>query len=102
MTTFKPNSRADEELRREPAIRAKLSEVAGELRDLVGARAKPIMPRRGREIAEVVHEDGKVYVALTAHGAHFDEFGSRNNPPYAPMRRSIDSLGLRLEQAPKS
>jgi hypothetical protein len=33
--------------------------------------------------------------------AHIVEFGSANNPPYAPFRRGVRAAGLRLEESPK-
>lgn len=32
---------------------------------------------------------------------HLIEFGSENNPVYAPMRRAARALGLRLKETPK-
>ncbi len=31
---------------------------------------------------------------------HLIEYGSANNPPYAPVRRSVRAVGLRFEDAP--
>lgn len=33
--------------------------------------------------------------------AHLEEWGSINNSPYAPMRRAVDQLRLRLDKAAK-
>lgn len=32
---------------------------------------------------------------------HLVEFGSTNNPTYAPLRRGIRAVGLRLDQSPQ-
>jgi hypothetical protein len=33
--------------------------------------------------------------------AHWVEWGSANNPPWAPLRRGVRAAGLRLEEQPK-
>lgn len=100
--SWKPNPNMISELQRNPQVRQGLREMAEELRDTVEPNAKAIMPRKGHRLVEVVEQGDTVYVSMTAHGAHLDEFGSRNNPPYAPMRTGISALGLRLEADPKS
>lgn len=37
-------------------------------------------------------------VGNTDIAAHLVEFGSVNNPPYAPLRRGVRAAGLRLEE----
>lgn len=39
----------------------------------------------------------RVRVGNTDYFAHLVEWGSVNNPPYAPLRRGVRAAGLRLE-----
>lgn len=63
--------------------------------------AHNIMPRAGRRLAEVKVVDSKIYLVMTSHGAHIDEFGSVDQHPNAPLRRAIDATGLRFVPLPK-
>ena len=57
----------------------------------------PWMPRAGADnLIEVVEDGGNVYISNTDHGGHLLEFGSKNNPPHAPLRRGVQAAGLRF------
>jgi hypothetical protein len=58
--------------------------------------AHRIMPRgRGEQIV-VETSGGKVRVVNKARGWHLDEYGSKNNPVYSPLRRGARRAGLRF------
>jgi hypothetical protein len=47
---------------------------------------------RFRADIQVVNED---------QGGHWDEWGSVNNPAYAPLRRAVSAVGLDFQEDPK-
>lgn len=50
----------------------------------------------------VVYKDGDHWVlGNTDFAAHIVEWGSVYNPAYAPLRRAVQTVGLRLSEAPK-
>ena len=81
----------------EPYIRA-LEESAGEAAKEANKLRHRIMPRTGRsgDAIEVIRIDNEVYLSNTDHGAHLDEWGSRNNPAYAPLRNGVRRAGFSL------
>lgn len=79
-----------------PRTRAELAHAAERSKEQARGLANRIMPRnRGDEIEVQVEGDG-VYLVNTSYGSHIDEFGSRNNPPYAPLRRGVVAAGYQL------
>lgn len=44
-------------------------------------------------------DEASITVSSSDAFAHLVEFGSVNNPPYAPFRRGAESLGLRVEDS---
>lgn len=48
---------------------------------------------------EVTEVDGKILVINTDPFFHLTEWGSVNNPPYAPLRRGVQTAGLRLSES---
>ncbi len=85
------------------------SELARELRDSgalleLGESVKAAMERE-TPIGETGDTIEKYYVRVYPtmvrignrdFAFHLTEFGSKNNPPYAPMRRALQALGIRL------
>lgn len=47
------------------------------------------------------HDGLVVPVESTDSFAHLVEFGSVNNEPYAPLRRAVRNLGLKVVEVPK-
>lgn len=78
-----------------------INEKLEEARSLAEHYAERIMPKKGEKLCEVKMVDGKVFIVMTAHGAHIDEFGSVYQPPNAPLRRALEATGMRLEPSPK-
>lgn len=54
-----------------------------------------------KDSLEIVVEDGETYVVTRDFAGHMVEWGSINNPPYAPLRRGVRAAGLELRELPK-
>lgn len=79
-------------------VSLQLGAAAHAVRDRVEAEKHSVMPRQ-RKGSVIVEADARGFrVVNTDHGAHIDEFGSVNSPPYAPLRRGARRAGLRLEE----
>lgn len=99
-----PNPELAAELGRDPRYQHALSEAAGEVRDAAERLAPRGPDPRGGHVADhirVVEEDGEVRVAIRDPFGHLVEWGSRNNPPYAPLRRGVQAAGLRFREQQK-
>lgn len=82
-------------LTKEPGTREALVRVA----QRAARRARDLTPDgSGRTARSYVVEDDEqgVSVGNTDPFFHLTEFGSVNNPPYAPLRRAIRAEGLRI------
>lgn len=99
--TFVPNPDFLSELQADPEYVEALTEVADDIRAEALQIKHRIMSRRGFEGVMTVVDGSEVYVTNTDHGAHLDEWGSVNNPPYAPMRTAVNAAGFRLKEEPK-
>lgn len=92
---FKPNPHAITELEREAEFQQlqqrAAREVVGEARSI----APDGGPHRGyRETLRVGRHDGDPTAETTDPFSHLIEFGSANNPTYAPLRRAVRAAGL--------
>lgn len=104
MSRFRPNPHLAGQLRRLQAgqlaaAKRQVAEPARQAADQIARQAgAPWMPKhRGAGDAVTVQIDGdRVRLVLRGYGAHLTEFGSRNNPPHAPLRRGVLAAGLRL------
>ena len=92
-TTFQPNPELKRELGRDPRVRQILNGHAEEA--LTAAQA----------IAAGFRNTGAYEQSLAVRGAtllttdfagHMVEFGSVNNPPYAPLRRAAEQVGAKV------
>lgn len=95
---FRPNTRFAEQIAEgtKHILRDAAEQSAEEIREV----KHRIMPRtRGRGSVVVREVDGEIVVGNTDRGAHLDEFGSRNNPAYQPLRRGIRAAGFRFEES---
>jgi hypothetical protein len=101
---FVPNRKFMAEMRQAPEYREALEESA----DLVRAHASrfaeqahaPWMKSQSETITVVTDADD-VAVVNTDHGGHLMEWGSKNNPAHAPLRRAVRAAGLHFEESPK-
>jgi hypothetical protein len=96
-TRFKRNPLLEKQLAATPQARkaihdaAKPALAAAEHATPVGATGAA-----QRSLTLVIDADG-VRLQSTDPFWHLIEFGSRNNPAYAPMRRGVRAAGLRLD-----
>ncbi len=97
MGRFVPNPRYEAQAKRDPQMRAMLRNRA--------AKAAQEVERIGRTFARSY----KATVEETADGVRIEgntdginaaswaEFGSQNNPAYAPLRRGTEAAGLKIK-----
>lgn len=100
---FVPNPQLAEHLQAQPEFRAALRDTVEPARveadRIARAAGAPWMPRRGaRDLIVVDDTPDGVRITNTDHAAHLIEFGSRNNPPHAPLRRGARAAGLNLTE----
>lgn len=98
----------ERELRSESEFKIAMLDAAtlakGYARAFDGQARAPWMPRRGHgrtSQIEVVQEAGETLLANFDYAAAIVEFGSRNNPPWSPLRRGVRAAGLDLREEPK-
>ena len=74
-----------------------MAEIAESVKDA----ARDVAPERTGAYKDslAVSQDGmRTAVITTDFAGHIIEFGSRNNPAYAPLRAGARKAGLRLEE----
>jgi len=65
--------------------------------DEVNAVKHRIMPARaGKNTVIVEKQSPDVFIVNTDKGGHLDEWGSKNNPAYAPLRTGVRRAGFDL------
>jgi hypothetical protein len=101
VSRFLRNKNFESEVEAQSEHRAGLREVAEGVKRGAEAAVRsiggPWMPRKDHDVIEVGEDEDGVYVANTAHSGHLEEYGSQNNPPYAPLRQGAQSAGLRVD-----
>jgi len=98
---FRPNPRFLTELMQEPEAPAALVEQAEAAKSAIESVAPVGSTGDYADSIEVVQEGEIVTVGSMDPFAHLVEWGSANNPPYAPLRRGVLGAGLRFEEQPK-
>jgi hypothetical protein len=102
MTTFRPNAAFPTEVRAMPGVRALRIEKAKDVK----ARAQAIAPHGPtgmyRRLLDTYESLGMIGVTSKDFAGHMVEWGSQNNPIYAPIRRAVLAAGLTLRELPKS
>lgn len=99
MRGFLRSPHIDEQIQSQAQYQAKMAEIAHGVAPL----SQMVMRGVGRgRVAHQIEADG-ASVVLTDRGgaAHIIEFGSVNNPAYAPLRRGAIAAGLRFTVTPK-
>jgi hypothetical protein len=93
---FRANPNLQAELEREAQFQAGLAANAQSAAAEARGLAHRIMPKnRGQDIV-VEEDDGQVVIVNHDYGSHLDEFGSKQNPTYAPLRRGARTAGLKF------
>lgn len=96
---FVPNPHFITELMSENPYRQAMREAAQQAADEANRTQHYIMPARGGKADVRVEEiDGDTYIVNHNHGGHIDEWGSKNNPPYAPLRTGVRRAGFDLTE----
>lgn len=90
---FRPNPRFHAELQKDPQVRDELAKVA----NVAAGQVKSITPHAPGSVT-VSDQGDTVTLGSDDPFFHLVEWGSVNNPPYAPLRRGIRAAGLRLEE----
>jgi len=98
---FRPNPALIAELEAEGVVDA----LAHSAAEAAKEEAEAIAPRgetgRYTDSFVVTKSDAGWALGNTDFAAHWVEWGSVNNPPYAPLRRAVQATGLHLREAPK-
>ena len=95
MRTFVPNNDLQQELEQTPEYQGVLEQVANAAKVRAVAIAPEVTGAYKRSVT-VVNEQNRVFIATSDPFGHLVEYGSRNNPAYAPLRRAVQSIGLRV------
>jgi hypothetical protein len=99
--TFIPNPAFDAEFQREALTRLGMVRVAEELK-LVVETIAPVGPTGDYKNSIEAGEDAiSAFVTTKDFAGHIVEWGSVNNPPYAPIRRAVIEAGLTLHELPR-
>lgn len=101
-----PDPDGIDQLLNEPAVLALVAkgaqDVAANARAIAPLGREGFLKRSYRATPARVSADGVTATAYTISMAgHWAEWGSVNNPPYAPLRRGAERLGFRTRLAPK-
>ena len=93
---FTPNPRFIEEMMDATAdVVAEQAQVAADEANKLRHR---IMPRKKRNAIVVEKQAPDVFIVNTDLGGHLDEWGSKNNPAYAPLRNGVRQAGFELTE----
>jgi hypothetical protein len=93
-TRFRADHNFEGQIRRQPSYQAGMHTVAELVVVAADAAAPHVTGYYGRHLEAI----GNAAVATDPFG-HLVEWGSKNNPPYAPLRRGVLAAGLRLDIA---
>lgn len=100
MKTFVSNPRFESEMKRTAGHRKAMFSGANQ----IASKGRLLAPRRtgfyGRRF-KVGIEDGEVAIGNADPFAFLIEYGSVNNPPFAPIRRAVRAAGFRLDEHPR-
>lgn len=102
MSRFRLNHGLTRELAQQPEHRQALKAAADEVADRATAFARqarePWMRRQAQTIV-VQQDEGVTAVVNTDYGGHLAEWGTKNNPAHAPLRRAVRAAGLSFHEA---
>jgi hypothetical protein len=101
MGSFKLDRGFVNDLAKQDESRRALRDAATAVADRASAFARqahePWMRRQSQTI--VVQQNGDdTYVVNTDYAGHLSEWGSKKNPPHAPLRRAVRAAGLKLRE----
>lgn len=94
---FRKNPHFEREVKRSPAYKRALANAAEPAAASARGIAHRIMPSGRGQGIHVDTSGDEPAIVNPDHGAHLDEWGSKNNPIFAPLRRGIRAAGLRFK-----
>lgn len=100
LPNFIPDPTFEGQLRQQAEYLDGMREVAAPALEAIRDAAPEQSGDYTDSLAIVVEGDG-VNLASTDPAGNLVEWGSANNPPYAPIRRGVRAAGLRLDEQPK-
>lgn len=98
MPPFRPRKTFERELRGQPEFKTRMRATTTLLAIVIKAAAPRGTGAKAGGFKRRVRPRG-YRVVLGDEFWHLVEYGSANNPPYAPVRRGTRELGLRFENA---
>jgi hypothetical protein len=94
---FIPNPRFLTDLQTERPYKEAMRGAVQQAADEANKVQNFIMPARGGKAwIQPAEIDGEMHLVNFNHGGHIDEWGSKNNPPYAPLRTGVRRAGFDL------
>jgi len=92
--TFEPAGDMESQVRATVAdqVREKCEEIASM------ANSNLVFPSSKSGPVVVITAGENFVVSNVGPMGHFDEWGTINNPPYAPLRRAVESSGLEFDE----
>lgn len=94
---FERNNRTINEIKRQ----ASYEQAVARLAEDVAQNARDVAPVHTGAYRDSIKTEGSVVYSDDPFG-HLVEFGSVNNPAYAPLRRGAEAAGLRIDEDPSS
>jgi hypothetical protein len=95
MSRFDINATCARGIQRQPAFQKAMRAKTAVARQAILA----VAPDRTGYYKKKIRQRGTTVIAADPFW-HLVEFGSVNNPPYAPLRRGVIAAGLRFEPSP--
>lgn len=101
---FVPNPKFEDGIRSQPEYRKALEGAADVVQDHATTFARtahaPWMKRQSKTIVTITSAQS-VAVVNTDFAGHLMEWGGKNNPAHAPLRRAVRAAGLHFEASSK-
>lgn len=97
---FRPNPRFIAEMSKQPAVRRAIEQAAREVKSQAVAASPRGTGHYAGRFKVTTGADG-VFLGNDDFAAHMVEFGTVNNPPYAPLRRGVRAARLRFTENSK-
>lgn len=92
--TFEPSGDLEDQIRE--AVRDQVQEMCEEIAD--NANANLVFPSSKSGPVIVLTNGPNFAVSNVGPMGHMDEWGTINNPPYAPLRRAVEASGLEFHE----
>lgn len=94
MATFEPAGDLEDQIRE--AVKDQVAEMCEDIAS--NAEANLVFPESKSGPVIVLTNGLNFAVSNVGPMGHLDEWGSVNNPPYAPLRRAVEASGLEFDE----